>query len=254
MKDLGSAKKILGIDIQRPSSNVIIPSQESYLQKVLNKFGMDISKVVSTPLAQHFKLKFVANPGNVHWTALKWVIRYIKGTLNTGLTYDGSRKFEELVTGYVDSDYAGCLDIRKLFTGFVFTVYEGCASWKSNLQKVVALYFTEVEYMATTKAIKEAIWLKELTCELNINSDDVTVHCDNESALHLMKNLMFHEMTKHIDIKMYFIRDVIQSKIVSVRKINTQENYANFFTKSLTEDKFRLCLDLLNINSNKSLN
>uniref|UniRef100_A0A803QBY2 Retrovirus-related Pol polyprotein from transposon TNT 1-94 n=1 Tax=Cannabis sativa TaxID=3483 RepID=A0A803QBY2_CANSA len=157
---------------------------------------------------------------------------------------------DELVTGYVDSDYARCLDTKKSFTGFIFTVYGGCVSWKSNLKKVVALSSTKAEYMAETEAIKEAIWLKGLTSELGINSEDVTVHCDNKSALHLMKNPMFHERTKNIDIKMHFIRDVIQSKIVSVRKIDTHDNPVDAFTKSLTRDKFRLYLELLNINSN----
>ena len=280
MKDLGKAKKILGIDIRRPKPHVITLTQGSYLQKVLEKFGMNKSKSVSTPLAQHFKLsmkhaanteeekeyinkvpyascvgslmysmvctrpdlahsmsvvsRFIANPGAEHWEAVKWIMRYIKGTLNAGLVFRNESQFSEEITGFVDSDFAGNLDSRKSLTGYVFTALGGCISWKSNLQKVVALSSTEAEYMAATEAIKEAIWLRGLTDELGFKSDDITVHCDNQSAIHLMKNPMFHEKSKHIDIKMHFIRDVIHSKQELIKKISTHDNPADIFTKSVT--------------------
>ncbi|XP_062100092.1 protein FAR1-RELATED SEQUENCE 11-like [Humulus lupulus] len=123
----------------------------------------------------------------------------------------------------------------------------GCVSWKANLQKVVALSSTEAEYMAAIEAIKEAIWLKGLTKELGFNSQNITVHCDNQSALHLMKNPMFHERSKHIDIKLHFIREVLANREVQVKKINTTNNLADMFTKGVTQDKFRHCLNLLNI-------
>ena len=101
--------------------------------------------------------------------------------------------------------------------------------------------------MAATEAMKEALWLKGLTNELGFNSDDITLYCDNQSALHLMKNPMFHERSKHIDIKLHFIRDIVLSKKVKVQKISTHDNPADVFTKTVCRDKFCHCLNLLNI-------
>ncbi|XP_060959182.1 secreted RxLR effector protein 161-like [Cannabis sativa] len=192
--------------------------------------------------------RFIGDPGQEHWSALKWILRYVKGSLDIGLTFGNKSNSQEELTGFVDSDYAGSIDTRKSLTGYAFTVLGGCVSWKSNLQKVVALSSTEVEYMAATKAVKEAIWLKGLTKELGFNTDDVTVYCDNQSALHLMKNPMFHERSKHIDIKLHFIRYVVARKEVTMKKINTAHNPADMLTKCVTQAKFRHCLNLLNVN------
>ncbi|XP_062076052.1 retrovirus-related Pol polyprotein from transposon TNT 1-94 [Humulus lupulus] len=176
MKDLGEAKKILGIEIKRSRPETLMLTQESYLRKVLQKFNMDKSKPVSTPLAAHFKLsrdqspkteqdraamdsilyaswvgslmyamvctrrdiayamsivsRFIADPGEEHWCALKWIMRYIAGTLDLGLTYSSKYKSQLEVVGYVDSDYAGCVDTRRSLTGYVSTMQGGCVSWK----------------------------------------------------------------------------------------------------------------------------
>ncbi|XP_062112968.1 secreted RxLR effector protein 161-like [Humulus lupulus] len=123
--------------------------------------------------------KFISNPEESHWEALKWILRYVKGTLDVGLIYDSRFTNKDEVAGYVDSDYAGCLDTRRSTTGYVFTAQNGCISWKATQQKVVALSSTEAEYMATTEAIKEDIWIKGSTKELDFNYKNLTVYCDN---------------------------------------------------------------------------
>uniref|UniRef100_A0A803QGP3 Retroviral polymerase SH3-like domain-containing protein n=1 Tax=Cannabis sativa TaxID=3483 RepID=A0A803QGP3_CANSA len=119
---------------------------------------------------------------------------------------------------------------------------EGC-----QVMTVVALSSTEAEYMAATEAIKEVVWLKGLAKEMGFKTDNITVFCDNQSALHLMKNPLFHERSKHIDIKMHFIMNVISSKEVQVQKIHTNHNRTDMFTKAVTQVKFKHCLDLLHI-------
>ena len=71
--------------------------------------------------------------------------------------------------------------------------------------------------------------------------------CDNQSALHLMKNPMYHERSKHIDIRLHFIRDIVTNEQVKVMKINTDHNPADMLTKCVTQDKFKHCLDLPNV-------
>ena len=101
--------------------------------------------------------------------------------------------------------------------------------------------------MGATEAIKEALWLKGFAAELGFNSKDITIHCDNQSALHLMKNPMYHERSKHIDIKLHFIRDVVGANEVCVKKVGTEDNPSDMLTKYVPLSKFSHCLSLLNI-------
>ena len=82
--------------------------------------------------------------------------------------------------------------------------------------------------------------------ELGITQSCVTIHCDSQSVIHLANHQMYHERTKYIDVKLHFIRDVIESEKVKVEKVSTEENSADMFTKSLSSVKFKHCLDLIN--------
>ncbi|RVW22059.1 Retrovirus-related Pol polyprotein from transposon TNT 1-94 [Vitis vinifera] len=107
--------------------------------------------------------RFMSRPGKQHWEAVKWILRYLKGSLDTCLCFTGaSLKLQ----GYVDADFAGDIDSRKSTTGFVFTLGGTAISWTSNLQKIVTLSTTEAEYVAATEAGKEMIWLHGFLDEL----------------------------------------------------------------------------------------
>ncbi|GKV27145.1 hypothetical protein SLEP1_g36348 [Rubroshorea leprosula] len=187
MKDLGAAKKILGMEIHKDhKGGKLFLSQKKYIEKVLERFGLHEAKAVTTPLGAHFKLssnlspkpkeekKFMARVpyasavGSLmyamvckgHWEAVKWILRYLRGTTDVGLVYDQSANPSGNIVGFVDFDFTGDLDKRRSTIGYVFTL-SGCAiSWKATLQSTVALSTTEVEYMKITKAVKEALWLK----------------------------------------------------------------------------------------------
>ncbi|PON41342.1 hypothetical protein PanWU01x14_290110 [Parasponia andersonii] len=135
--------------------------------------------------------RFIANPGKAHWEALKWTLRYLKGSTDYGLMFQKQNRSVEPVMGFVDSDYAGNIDTRKTLTGYVFTLFGTAVSWKSNLQPLVALCTTEAEYISITEAIKEALWLKGIIGELGIHQSDVAVHCDNQSTIHLLNIYCF---------------------------------------------------------------
>ena len=110
---------------------------------------------------------------------------------------------------------------------------------------MVALSLTEAEYVALTKAVKEALWVKGMISELGLAQKMFMVHCDNQSAIYLTKNTMFHERTKHIDVKLHFVRDVMLKGEVVVEKIHTDGNSANMLTKALTTIKLKHCLSLI---------
>ncbi|GKB55680.1 retrotransposon protein, putative, ty1-copia subclass [Tanacetum coccineum] len=294
MKELGEAKKILGMEIVRDRSRKILRvSQSGYVSKILNNFRIDNGKSVQMPLGGHFKLslkdcpvrdcdvermskvpyanavgslmylmvctrpdiayavsvvsRYLANPGKNHWEAVKWILKYLRGTVNVGLVYGTHRGNHVDVTGFVDSDYAKDPDKGRSITGYAFLV-QGCVvSWKATLQHVVALSTTEAEYMALTEAVKEAIWLRGLLEELGVELNTVAVNCDNQGAIHLSRNHVFHERTKHINVRYHFIREVLEAKTVKVLKVGTEHNAADALTKVVPGRKLQHCLELLKV-------
>ena len=140
--------------------------------------------------------------------------------------------------GYVDSDFADDRDKRRSTTGYVFSMDGGAISWESKLQSVVSLSTTEAEYITVAHTCKETIWLKKLLRDFKVKQDMMRVNCDNQSALHLMKNPTFHSQTKHIDIRYHFVRDVVDDGLVSLLKIHTDANPTDVLTKSMAREKF----------------
>lgn len=82
------------------------------------------------------------------------------------------------------------------------------------MQHVIALSATKTKYTAATEAVKKALWLKGLITKLGIKQEIVEVHCDSSSAIYLRKNPTHHEKTKHIDIKLHFIKNVISKSVI----------------------------------------
>ena len=101
--------------------------------------------------------------------------------------------------------------------------------------------------MALTSAVKESKWLKGLASDFWISQQAITVHCDNNGAICLAKHQMFHERCKHIDVRLHFIRDEVESGQVKVEKIDTAHNPSDMLTKPLNKGKFDYCLKLLNL-------
>ena len=134
-----------------------------------------------------------------------------------------------------------------LFTGYVFTISGFAISWKYTLQTTVALSTIEAEYMAIKKACKEAIWLKGLFGELSENLQITIVFCDSQSAIFLTKDQMFHERTKHIDVRYHFMCDFIACGDIVVAKVNTHDNPTDMMMKIFLVAKFEYCLDLVSI-------
>ena len=141
--------------------------------------------------------RFTSKPTKEHWTALKRLLRYLKGTMRHGILYtkDGSSS----CVGYTDADWAGDVDDRKSTSGYVFLLSGGAISWKSQKQKCVALSTAEAEYVAMASAAQESVWLRQLIAELtNTSTESPTlIFEDNQSAIAMTKNLQFHGRAKH---------------------------------------------------------
>uniref|UniRef100_I1NVI3 Retrovirus-related Pol polyprotein from transposon TNT 1-94 n=1 Tax=Oryza glaberrima TaxID=4538 RepID=I1NVI3_ORYGL len=188
--------------------------------------------------------RYMANPGKEHWKTIQWIFRYFRGTADACLKF--SRTDKGLV-GYVDSDFAADLDKRRSLTGYVFTIGSCAVSWKATLQPVVAQSTTEAEYMAIVEACKESVWLKGLFAELCGVDSCINLFCDSQSAICLIKDQMFHERIKHIDIKYHYVRDVVAQGKLKVCKISTHDNPADMMTKPVSVAKFEICSSLVGI-------
>nr|GEU39227.1 putative polyprotein [Tanacetum cinerariifolium] len=230
MKDLGAARKILGMEIIQDRkhanfrlSTTCAPQTEAkieYMSRIpyASTVGSLMYAMVYTrpdiAHAMSVVSRYMAHPGKEHWNAVKRIFRYLKGTSDGGLIYGGEREY--LVVGYSYSDYAADLDARRSLT---------------------------TKYMALTEAAKERIWLKGLIEDLGFPQD---VLCDSMSAICLAKDQIYHDRTKHIDVRYHFIRT---ERRIKVKKIGTKDNPADVFTKPVPLSKFRHCLDLLNMDN-----
>ena len=190
--------------------------------------------------------RYMSEPSEKHWIAMKYVLRYIAGTIDFGLVYGKHSSPSELF-GFVDSDYASNKDTRKSTTAFQYTWAGNCVTWKTQQQTIVALSSTEAEYIAAVEASKEAIWLQGLLREVERKHYVSVLHLDSQSALYLCKDPMYHERTKHIDVRNHFIRDMIDKKVFLVTKIDGKLNPADFGTKIVSADKFDFCRSFLHI-------
>eukprot|EP00253_Pinus_taeda_P035774 PITA_35774 len=169
--------------------------------------------------------RFMSKPGKEHWTTVKWVFKYLRGTS--------------------DYDWAGDLDQRRSTSGYVFNLFGGADSWMSKKQSIVALSTIEVEYMAATHASKEAVWLQRLCSSMGLVQVAIMIDCDSQSAIFLAKNPTYHSKTKHIDVQYHFVRDMIKDKKVLLVKVDTLNNIADALTKFVSSEKFSWCRDTM---------
>ena len=132
--------------------------------------------------------RFMSKAGKQHQEAVKWILRYLKSSLDTCLCFTGaSLKLQ----GYVDVDFAGNIDSRKSTTGFVFTLGGTAISWASNLQKIVTFSTTKTEYVAAIEVGNEIIWLHGFLDELGKKQEMVILHSDRQNAIFFVKIQLF---------------------------------------------------------------
>ncbi|KAM3381937.1 hypothetical protein P3S68_007510 [Capsicum galapagoense] len=189
----------------------------------------DIAHVVG------FVSRFLSNSGREHWNDVKWIMRYLCGTSSRSLCFGTGKPS---LCGYTDLDMAGDVDTRKSTSGYLVTFAGGVVSWQSRLQKYVALSTTEAELIVVVEACKELLWMKRFLGELSCAQERYVIHCDSQSAIHLGKNSIFYGRSKHIDVRYHWIRDVLDSKLLELEKIHTDDNGSDMMTKALPRGKF----------------
>ena len=154
--------------------------------------------------------RFSSIPSQQHWSAVKRIFRYLKGTTGFCITY--SRDKVANMFGNSDADWAGDDASRKSTSGYLFIMNGGLISWRSVKQICIALTTAEAEYVAHCSASQEAIWLKQLLIDLKCKDTPITINENNQSAICIAKNDNYHSKTKHISIKYHFLRFHVEHK------------------------------------------
>jgi hypothetical protein len=186
--------------------------------------------------------RFMQQPTTKHRQAVKRIIRYVAGTLDHGLYYPRCPGEAHLV-GYSDSDHAGDIDTSKSTSGIIFFFGKCLVSWQSVKQHMIALSSYEAEYIAASTALTQALWLVRLLGDLlSRDTRTVELRVNIKSALALTKNLMFHERSKHIQVRYHFIRGCLEKGSFKACYINTKDQLTDLLIKPLGRIKFlELC-------------
>lgn len=189
--------------------------------------------------------QFLEHPSNKHWKAAKRVLKYLKGTISVGIEFSPSN-CPNILTAYSDADYGSCVDSRKSISGVIIILNNGPIIWSSRKQSIVATSTTESEYVAAHEAAKEITWARGLLKQLDVEQAQPTLlYCDN--AAKLIKNLVYHKRTKHIDIKFHFVRQIAKDGQLKIQHVSSTEQLADILTKPLTRDKFEINRKLINL-------
>jgi hypothetical protein len=225
MKDLGPLSYFLGISVTRHSGGMFL-SQSKYAEEIIEKAAMSSCKPVSTPVDTKAKLSgtsgnpyhdpseyrslagalqyltftrpdisyavqqvclFMHDPKTQHMTALKRIIRYIKGTSTHGLHLYPSTV--DKLTTYTDADWGGCPDTRRSTSGYCVYLGDNLISWSAKRQPTLSRSSAEAEYRGVANVVSESCWLRNLLLELQCPVTKATlVYCDNVSAVYLSGN------------------------------------------------------------------
>ena len=256
MSMVGELTFFLGLQVKQRKDGIFI-SQEKYVRNLVKKFGLDSKMHASTPMSSFTKLSldssrvevsptlyrsiigsllyltasrldivfivgvcacYQAAPKESHLTAVKRIIHYINGTPEYGLWY--SKDPNDCLASYSDADWAGSVDDRK-------STSSGCFYLKNNLVSSMSLSTTKAEYIAVKSCCTQLLWMKKLLHDYRIPQETMSVFCDNTSTINLFKDPAQHLKSKHIEIFYYFIRDLVEDKIVCLEFIHTDNQKTN---------------------------
>ena len=284
MKDLGPLKYFLGIEVARSSAGLFL-CQRKYTLDIISEIGLLGAKLVGFPMEQNHKLglaygimlsdpepfrrlvgrliylavtrpdiaysvhilsQFMQEPRTDHWDAALRVVRYLKGTPGQGILLRSDSDLS--LQGWCDSDWAACPITRKSVTGWLVFLGHSPISWKTKKQNTVSRSSAEAEYRSMAAITCELKWLKGLLLSLGVHHPKaIRLFCDSQSALHIAKNPVFHERTKHIEVDCHFVRDAITSGLIHPSYVPTHTQLADIFTKPLGKQQFTFLLDKLGI-------
>ena len=187
--------------------------------------------------------KYMSNPGEAHWRALKHLIRYLQGTKQSGLVYDFGQPEDRPagVHGFTDASYADCPDTGRSTVAYVFYFHGAIISWYSKLHSFVTTSTNHSEYAALALGTKEAQWMVYLFDQLEpeVKHEPVPLYVDNSGVISLVQNPVDHQANKHIRISCHYAREMAGLGVTAPQRVSTENNLADIFTKALGGVTFR---------------
>jgi histone deacetylase 1/2 len=287
LKQLGDLEYFLGIEVHHLQDGSLLLTQSKYIRDLLSKTNMVDCNPINTPMMSSCKLskvgsdnmsdatlyrsvvgslqyatitrpeisfavnkvcQFMSNPLESHWTAVKRILRYLKGTLHLGLKIIPTNIHHPLsLKAFCDADWASDPDDRRSTSGAALYFGPNLISWWSRKQQVVARSSTEAEYRSLAQATADVLWLQTLLKELTVPFQTPTIYCDNQSAVLLAHNPILHSRTKHMEIDLFFVREKVLAKQLSVTHIPGSTQLADILTKPISSAKFLEMRTKLNV-------
>jgi hypothetical protein len=177
--------------------------------------------------------KFLDKAGDTHWAAAVRVLLYLKGTSSYGLPLGGKESAGNLLA-YVDADYANDTTDYKSITGYLVFFGKSLISWTSKKQKNVTLSTTEAEFIALTDVARELLWVQPIYQFLGfpeIKKYTIILE-DNLPVINLALNQQTKGRTKHLNVKVKFIAELIEEQVFKIEKVSSADNIADLMTKS----------------------
>ncbi|KAJ9556963.1 hypothetical protein OSB04_011577 [Centaurea solstitialis] len=222
IKDLGDLKYFLGMEVARSRKGIFL-SQRKYVLDLLKETGMLGCKPADTPMDPYNKI----------------------GSKQDNTPVDKGR-YQRLVGKLIYLSHTSPDIGFSVYFRLCTFVWGNLVTWRSKKQSVVARSSVEDEYRAMAHGICEGMWLKRLLNELKVEtSEPIKLSCDNEAAIRISKNPVYHDRTKHIEIDRHFISEKIEAKVISIGYTPSQQQIADILTKALQRPVFEnLCSKL----------
>lgn len=286
MKSLGEVKQYLGIEVSKDEDNSYAICQTSYIVKIAEEFQLENCKGSKYPMDTGYhkindetlldsnemyrKLigmllyistntrpdisasvgilsQRVSKPRNVDLNEGLRIVRYLTATKDLKLKMFDKKETITL-QAFADADFAE-FQTRKSISGVICKVYGGTVYWMSKKQDLVSLSTTEAEFYALTEGIKELMWLKYILQDFDITTEaPLIIHSDNQSTIKLVESSKFSNRTKHIDLRLHFVRDNVAKGNFKVIYIPTDINLADLLTKPLAGPKISQLRQLAGLN------
>ncbi|GJT08550.1 hypothetical protein Tco_0843012 [Tanacetum coccineum] len=187
--------------------------------------------------AQNITSRFQQNPGELHWTAVKNILKYLRNTKDMFLVYGENPSTELRVECYCDAGFKTDRDDTKSQTGYVFVLNRGAVDWKSSKQSTIAMSTTESEYIAASEAAMEAVWIRKFISGLGIVptiNEPINMYCDNSAAVHYANEPGVQRGAIYYLRKYHYVRESVVLGEIKILKVHTYNNLADPFTKALS--------------------
>ncbi|KAJ0903945.1 putative RNA-directed DNA polymerase [Helianthus annuus] len=274
MSAMGELQCFLGLQVRQLQNGTFI-HQGKYAKELLKKFDMDDCKPCSTPIATNKLVmseekddlvdqtlyrsmigsllyltasrpdimfatcvcaRSQSAPRKSNLIAVKRIFRYLKGAPTLGIWYPADGKIE--LSGFSDSDFAGCDKTRKSTSGGCQFLGNCLVSWQSKKQAAVSTSTAEAEYIAAASCTAQLLWLQNQLLDFGITALKTPLMLDSQAAENIIKNPVSHSTTKHIDIRHHFVRDCYEKGLISLHHVPTKDQLADVLTKALDTSTF----------------